>query len=69
MKSRINFFTDENGLKNADFAVEAASEDFNIKKSCFLRMAEHTPDHCILATNTSSISISKIAGVIPDRAH
>jgi 3-hydroxybutyryl-CoA dehydrogenase len=28
-----------------------------------------TPDHAILASNTSSISISKIAGTIPDRAH
>ena len=32
MMSRIKFFTDKEGLKDADFAVEAASEDFNIKK-------------------------------------
>ena len=56
-------------MKDVDFVVEAASEDFNIKKTIFTHLAEQTPNHAILATNTSSISITKIAGVIPQRAH
>ena len=55
-------------LKDVDFVVEAASEDFGLKKKIFTHLAEVTPSHCILATNTSSISITKIAGCIPDRA-
>lgn len=49
--------------------VEAASEDFGIKQRIFSAMAENTPAHAVLATNTSSISITKIAGCIPQRAH
>ncbi len=56
-------------LKDADFVIEAANEDFEIKKIIFEALANTTPDHAILASNTSSISISKIGGVIPDRAH
>jgi len=49
--------------------VEAANEDFELKRRIFTDLAEHTPDHAILSSNTSSISISKIGGVIPHRAH
>jgi len=52
-------------LNDADFVIEAASEDFNIKKVIFNSILENTPGHTILASNTSSISISKIAGTIP----
>lgn len=67
--NRIAYSSDINSLKDADFVVEAANEDFEIKKLIFTGLANTTPDHAILATNTSSISISKIGGVIPDRAH
>ena len=40
-----------------------------LKKAIFGHLASVTPDHAILATNTSSISITKIAGCIPSRAH
>ena len=49
--------------------MEAASEDFGLKKTIFQALASITPENAILATNTSSISITKIAGCIPERAH
>ena len=69
LMSGISFGDNIGYMKEADFVVEAASEDFNIKKTIFTHLAEQTPNHAILATNTSSISITKIAGVIPQRAH
>ena len=67
--NRIAYSGDMGSLKDADFVIEAANEDFEIKKIIFQGLANTTPDHAILASNTSSISISKIGGVIPYRAH
>lgn len=47
--------------KNADLIVEAATENPDIKFKIFKQMDEVAPAHCILATNTSSISITQIA--------
>jgi len=49
------------GVKNADLVIEAATENFEIKKQIFQTMDAHSPAKAILATNTSSISITKIA--------
>ena len=49
------------GVKSADLVVEAATENFEIKKQIFKTMDENAPAAAILATNTSSISITKIA--------
>lgn len=49
------------GVSNADLVVEAATEDLDIKISIFQQMDEHAPPACILASNTSSISITRIA--------
>jgi 3-hydroxybutyryl-CoA dehydrogenase len=68
MMSRINYGDTIQHLSGADFIVEAASEDFELKKRIFEHIASIAPEHAILATNTSSISITKIAGCIPDRA-
>ncbi len=46
---------------NADLIVEAATENQDLKLKIFGQMDEFAPEHCILATNTSSISITKIA--------
>ncbi len=51
----------EEGVKNADLIVEAATENFDIKKKIFEAMDANAPKEAILATNTSSISITKIA--------
>jgi len=67
--NQISFHDSISALNDVDFVVEAATENFDLKKRIFTQLAENTPDHAILATNTSSISITKIAGVIPDRAH
>jgi len=62
--SRINPFTSlAEGVKSADLVVEAATEQVDIKLQLFRELDMHAPAHCILATNTSSISITKIAGV------
>ncbi|WP_226064558.1 3-hydroxybutyryl-CoA dehydrogenase [Kaistella polysaccharea] len=47
----------------ADLIVEAATENLDFKLKIFKQMDELAPENCILATNTSSISITKIASV------
>ena len=49
------------GVKGAGLVVEAATENTDLKLQIFKQMDEHAPEGCILATNTSSISITKIA--------
>jgi 3-hydroxybutyryl-CoA dehydrogenase len=49
------------GVKNAELVVEAATENSKLKLEIFEQLDKHAPHGCILATNTSSISITKIA--------
>lgn len=49
------------GVKNADLVVEAATENEALKLKIFKEIDEHAPEESILASNTSSISITKIA--------
>ena len=53
----------ENGVKEADLVVEAATENTSLKIKIFKELDELCPEKTILATNTSSISITKIAAV------
>jgi 3-hydroxybutyryl-CoA dehydrogenase len=60
--SNISTFTElSEGCKDADLVVEAASENLDIKLSIFRELDAICPDKTILSTNTSSISITKIA--------
>lgn len=51
------------GVAHADLVVEAATENVEIKLQLFRDLDAFAPDACILASNTSSISITKIASV------
>ena len=60
--SRISLFTDLNdGAQNADLVIEAATENQEIKLKLFKQLSEICAENTILASNTSSISITKIA--------
>jgi len=56
----------ESGVSNADLVVEAATENVEIKLDLFRQLDKLTPAGCVLASNTSSISITKI-GSVTDR--
>jgi 3-hydroxybutyryl-CoA dehydrogenase len=64
-----SFTSVPDGVKNADLIVEAATENLDLKLKIFKQMDEAAPAACILATNTSSISITQIAAVTsrPDK--
>ncbi|HBR11217.1 MAG TPA: 3-hydroxybutyryl-CoA dehydrogenase [Chryseobacterium sp.] len=51
----------KNAVPNADLIVEAATENLDLKLKIFAQIDELAPENCILATNTSSISITQIA--------
>ncbi len=60
----ITTFTNlEQGVENASLVVEAATENVDLKLKIFKTLDEATGDDCILASNTSSISITQIAAV------
>lgn len=52
-----------NGVSEADLVIEAATENIGIKLQIFRDIDAAAPAHCILSSNTSSISITKIAAV------
>ncbi|MBS1796448.1 MAG: 3-hydroxybutyryl-CoA dehydrogenase [Acidobacteria bacterium] len=66
---RIKTTTNIEDLEDCTLIVEAATENFEIKKEIFKKLDELTSEATILASNTSSISITKIAAVTsrPDR--
>lgn len=51
------------GIKDADLVVEAVPENFDIKRSVWQTIDEAAPKHAILGSNTSSISITKLAAL------
>jgi 3-hydroxybutyryl-CoA dehydrogenase len=51
------------GVKDAELVVEAATENIDLKLNIFKQLDELAPPDCVLASNTSSISITKIASV------
>ncbi|KAL6070974.1 3-hydroxybutyryl-CoA dehydrogenase [Balamuthia mandrillaris] len=60
-KKRISVTTDFKAFDSVDFVVEAVTEDVAVKEKIFKEVEKATAPTAILATNTSSISITKIA--------
>lgn len=62
--ANITTFTNiAEGVQSSELVVEAATENTELKLKIFKQLDEAAPSNCILASNTSSISITKIAAV------
>ena len=61
--SRITCTESYDDLKNCDMAIEAATENVELKLKIFQELDKYLPEKALLCTNTSSISITKIAAV------
>ena len=53
-------------VRDADLVIEAAPESMDLKEKIFSEVDAHAPDRAILASNTSSLSISRIASAVGD---
>ena len=59
--SRVELSTDINSFASCDLVIEAIKEDLDLKKNIFNQLDKICKTGCILATNTSSISINRLA--------
>lgn len=66
---RVTCSTDYGALSEVDFVVENVTESWSVKKDVFGRLDAACPERCILASDTSAISITRIASATnrPDR--
>lgn len=60
---RIKFSTDYQLLKDVDFVIENVTEKWEIKEAVYKQIDQICPEHCIIAVNTSAISITKVASL------
>ena len=61
-----NFDDDLDQLKQCDFIIEAIVERMDIKKSLYEKIGPHIHADAFFVTNTSGLSITELAGVVPD---
>ncbi|WP_104655631.1 3-hydroxybutyryl-CoA dehydrogenase [Ralstonia insidiosa] len=64
--ARIQGSTSYDDLKRADLVIEAATENFDLKVKILKQLEAVAAPHAIVASNTSSISITKLAAVLQD---
>ena len=69
IQDNISIISDIEDLKDSDLIIEAIIEDEKIKKNIFSNLSNLVSDECVIATNTSSLSITSLASScnIPER--
>ncbi len=69
IQGRISYETEMDAFASCGLVIEAIIEDLGIKKTVFAKMEEAVPADCIIASNTSSLSISAIGSALnnPER--
>ncbi|MBK8012188.1 MAG: hypothetical protein IPK13_12640 [Deltaproteobacteria bacterium] len=53
-------------IRTCDLVIEAIVEDLGVKKALYERIAPFLPEHALLASNTSGLSIKEMSGVVPE---
>jgi 3-hydroxyacyl-CoA dehydrogenase/enoyl-CoA hydratase/carnithine racemase len=61
LKALVSGSTDKAGFADADLVVEAVFEQLDVKKQVFAELEEVVSHECVLATNTSSLSVTEMA--------
>ncbi|TYK45988.1 3-hydroxyacyl-CoA dehydrogenase NAD-binding domain-containing protein [Actinomadura decatromicini] len=61
LKALITGSLTKDAFADADFVIEAVFEEMSVKRKVFAELEEHVSDECVLATNTSSLSVSEMA--------
>jgi 3-hydroxyacyl-CoA dehydrogenase/enoyl-CoA hydratase/carnithine racemase len=69
LKALVTGSLDKAAFADADFVIEAVFEEMSVKQTVFAQVEAHVSDECILATNTSSLSVSEMASKLkhPER--
>jgi len=69
IQNNINYVNSLKDLKDSDLVIEAIVEDLDIKQKVFTELEGYVSESCIIATNTSSLSIASISSTLksPDR--
>ncbi len=62
---RLTVSESMNGIANADIVIEAVAEVMGVKRKILAAAAERVSDQCLLATNTSSLSVTEMAKGLP----
>ena len=67
--NNINYTDNLNSISSADLVIEAIIEDLNVKNELFTKIEELVSDKCIIASNTSSLSIASLGACLknPER--
>ncbi|MES2155681.1 MAG: 3-hydroxyacyl-CoA dehydrogenase family protein [bacterium] len=63
--AKIKATTSFDGFDKMELVIEAAPENMALKKKIFAELVGHVPDHCVLATNTSTLPVTELAAAIP----